>query len=413
MSVQQEQLAKLGPWTKGMNNLLPAESLPADALRNVVNYDVDDDGRLQPRTGKTSIYSGNIQKGSLWTGAGMTLFVEDGDLKRLNTDYSADTLLASVGDTPITYLELNNEVYFSNAIQTGKIIDGKYQMWGVPVPIRNPACTAAASGGSLNAGVYQVAITQISDTNEESGALVPETVTIVENGKIDLTNFPNADLWCNVYCSSANGEELYLVDTLWPGVTQYSITDVSDTTRILDTVNAVRPMAADLLAYYNGRIYLAADNVVYYTDPLRYGLVRPATNFYLFPTTVTVMLDVVDGMYFCADQTYFLTGVDTQDFLQRPVLPYGGVTGTGEHVTNSDAVYWFSPRGFVLGGPSGQAQNLSEDMVAVSAFAQGASMLREYAGKRQLIMVLSNGVENYHVAEDYRTAETTRRGNFK
>lgn len=413
MAMARNKRAQIGPWKKGMDNIHKAESLPADALRLCVNYDIGDDGVLRVREGATEIYTGNIQKGSVWSTpeGDVTLFVEDGDLKRLNADYTATTVESGVGDTPIAYLELNGSVYYSNRITNGIVRDGVRYDWGVPVPLKNPECTGA-EGGSLDAGVYQVAITQISDTDEESGALLPTKVTVPQDGKIVLTGFQPTDYWARIYVSTADGEELYLHATIWPGVNSHFIASVDQTTRRLDTVNAEPPMVGDKLEYHNGRIYIADGNAVYFTDPLRYGLVRRATNFLLYSEKVAVLLAVKDGLYICSDRTYFLTGIDTQDQAQIAVLPYGAVDGTGAHIRNSDSVAWVSPRGFIVAGPQGQVKNLTENQIAMSNFAEGVMLFVEQDGERKLYALLRGGTENYHAAADYIALEVDRRGSF-
>jgi hypothetical protein len=395
-----------------MNNLLRADSLPDDVLRQSVNFDVDDAGKLVVREGRQRVYAGNILKGSLWHGQRITLFVEDGDLKRLNPDYSADVLRAGIGSSPICYHQLNDVVYYSNHETTGTVRNGKSGSWGVSVPAVQPDCTGAV-GGFLAAGVYRVAVTQLSDSDEESGAALPVEVTVPEGGgKIDCVNFPLSGQWLQLYVSPANEENLYFVALLHPATRQYTVDDVSDATTLLELVEAEPPLPCHLITSFNGRIYLAVDNVVYFTDPLSYGLIRRAFNYYLFPSRVTVMEAVSDTIYFCSDKTYALMGIDTQDFLQRDVLPYGGVFGTGRHLANSDAAAWFSPRGFVIGGVQMQVKNQSEGMIAVSAFDEGRILIREQGAINQLIAVLRGGVPNKLVAPDYREREIARRGSY-
>jgi hypothetical protein len=260
--------------------------------------------------------------------------------------------------------------------------------------------------------VYRVAVTQLSQSDEESGADLPVEVTVPEGGKIDCVNFPLDGKWLQLYVSPANEENLYFVALLHPATRQYTVDDVSGATTMLDTVEAEPPPPCHLITSFAGRVYVAVDNVVYFTDPFSYGLIRPASNFYLFPRRVTVMEAVSDTIYFCSDKTYALMGIDTQDFLQREVLPYGGVFGTGRHLANADAVAWFSPRGFVVGGVQMQTKNQTEGMIAVSSFDEGRTLIREQDGLKQMIAVLRGGVPNKGVAPDYREREIARRGSY-
>lgn len=123
------------------------------------------------------------------------------------------------------------------------------------------------------------------------------------------------------------------------------------------------------------------------------------------------MKSVADGIYICSDQTYWLSEIDTNEFQQRVVLPYGAVKGTGINIPKSDNVAWFSRFGMVIAGLEAQISNIQEDKSAVSEFENGAMIFREQKGLRQIIATLGTGVQSVHLASDYVTLETARRGN--
>jgi hypothetical protein len=143
---------------------------------------------------------------------------------------------------------------------------------------------------------------------------------------------------------------------------------------------------------------------------LRYGLVKPHRNFMMFPGEVTVIKAVADGIYVCADKTYWVTDIDTTNLQQREVLPYGAVKGTGIDIPKSDNVAWFSQHGMVIGGLEAQLSNVQEEKSAVSKFTNGAMMFRESRGLRQLVATLGGGEQSAYLAPDYAALEIARRG---
>ena len=412
--------AKYDGWPDGENNILDAVELPQTSLRRAVNYDIMDGGDLHRRRGRTLAYTGTIVPHTLYSNGSRVLFVEGGSMWELRKDlagvWNRQLFRTGVTNRAVTYLDVNGEIYWSNGLFTGVIDgDGRDLPWGIRGPHEQPNVSAAASGGNLEAGTYQVAITFLDDDGQESGTPSAKIVEITTSGgSIQVQDIPTPvdGSTIQVYCSSANGEGLYRVGQLIPGTPDYRITAVSNQQTIkLQTQFGIVPPAGSVLEYFNGRIYIAEGSVVWFTDALRYGLVKPHRNFLQFPEPVTVMKAVADGIYICADQTYWISGVDTSEFQQIPVLPYGAVSGTGINLPESDNVAWFSEHGVIIGGLEAQVTNVQEDKSAVGKFENGAMVFRKQRGLRQIVATLGTGVQSAFLAPDYVALETARRGN--
>jgi hypothetical protein len=410
---------RLGGWTDGENNMLRSTEIPDNALRRCVNYDVTDGGSLIRRAGYQKIVSGSIEPGSLFAKGNMVLFVESGTLYQLQPEtWNKRVIRANIGTGRIAYLALNGLVYWTNGITSGVADElGHDAPWGVKRPDHQPEVTGSSTGGSLQPGEYQVAVTHCAPSGEESGTEIAELVTVAGDGSgsIVLTGFaPASDgaPTANIYASSADGEQLYKVGETLTGSLQYQITAVDNQQgRQLDTQFADTPPVGTALAYHNGRIYIADGSTVWCTLPLRYGLVDQAVGMLMFPADVTVMAAVADGLYICADKTYWLTDIDTDQFQQRAVLPYGAVTGTVIDIPLSDNVAWFSVQGIIVAGLSGQVASVQEDKSAVGDFQSGAMLFRNKSGLRQIIASLADGEESPLLATDYQQLETARKGN--
>ena len=409
---------KLGPWTKGMNTLKRAETLEDEEARNIVNFDIDDAGKARVRQGRTKVYAGNIVKDTFWSEGDISLFVEDGDLKILNTDFTATLLRSGVGYSPMRYVVVNNVVYYTNGVVTGIVRDGLNEPWGVIAPSQQPALSAANSSGSLSAGVYQVAVTFISPTGEESGTGLSAEVEVEAGGSIELSAIPQppAGHTMRIYVSAANGEKLHSLVQLIPGQVFYRITSVANqTSRVLETQFGMAPPPGTQLEYHDGMIFIVDGNVVWHTEPLRYGLVKRMKAFFLFGGPVTMIKSVQDGLFIAADKTYFLVGIGTDELELRDVLPYGAIDCQPIEIERTTEgvirIAWWSERGVCIGERGGVVTNLMEDKVAVSKFKRGALLFREYDGIRQIIACLQDGTESTYAVSDYVTDETARRGN--
>lgn len=411
--------AKYDGWPDGENNIRDATELQITQLRRCVNFDVLDNGDIHRRRGRTQVYAGTPVPRTLYSNGNRVLFVESGHLWELVQDIDGtwDRMLVrlNVGNHPMTYLDVNGDIYWSNRVQTGIVdYDGRDLPWGLRAPVEQPTVTPASAGGQLIAGRYQVAITFLDAYGQESGTEIAAVVDVAsDGGSILITDLPTPvdGTMIQVYCSTPNGEGLYRVGRAVPGAPQYRITEVSNNFGMrLTTQFGDKPPAGDVLEYHNGRIYIADGNVVWFTDPLRYGLVRFATNFMMYPERVTVMKAVADGMFICADKTYWVSGIDTQDYQQVEVLPFGAVFGTGISLPESDNVAWFSPEGLIVAGLQAQVTAVQDDRSAVSTFQNGAMLFRKSKGMRQFLATLGTGVQSDFLAPDYVALETSRRG---
>ena len=412
---------KLGGWVQGMNTLLDKQELPSDTLRNAVNIDITNQGMLKRRRGSLRLLAANIARGSLWSNDQRTLFVESGSLKELYKSpsgvYSSILVVPDIGHGPVAYVEAGAQIYWTNGVFTGRIdAEGRDWPWGVTPPPRQPTL-AIGGGGQLEPGTYQLAITFVAEDGEESGTgLAAQAVVPSAGGRIDLSNFPQpaeSRSKIRVYCSYVNGEGLYWVGDMPSGSTQYAITRTSNfATVLLQTQFGIAPPAGTVLEAHNGRIYIGRDNVVWLTEPLRYGLVKPMMGFVQFPAPVTVIKSVDDGVFICSDRTYWLTDVDTDQMRLKDVLPYGAVFGTGMDIPKYDAVAWFGETGLVIGGLKGEVYNTLEDRVAVSRYGNGAMFWREDRGVRSIVATLRDGTITPYMTSDYVALETARGGNF-
>lgn len=411
----------------GINNLDPVERLKPDALRDALNVDIDKDGRISRREGFAQVYSGGDIH-SLWGNGSILLCVEGSSIKRLrvNADGTLSASTLGGGFVPgraVAYDSLAGEVFLSNGVITGKIRDGVLIPWGVQTPQRQPALTVDTVGG-LAAGAYLVAVTFVSNTGEESGSPSPQKIDIPAGGGIRLSLLPTpteANITrLRLYVSPPNDEVLFLASEVAAGTSSALIyrwdTGMPAQTLLLDKM----PPSVSI-AHLGGRIYGILGNMLYWSEPLRYGLYRPARNWMPFPGGDLRAIGGVEGagLYVVGDKTWFLSGTDPAAFTQAEVLGYGGPRQqmlrvpreafTSMAISAADVPVWLSDRGFHAGLPEGVV-NLTERQAVVDSYQRIASLYRERHGRRQVMATGANPTGSKLAFGDSVVVEVRRNG---
>ena len=203
--------APIGPFV-GINNRLPDHQLgvvergrkAGDYLRNAVNVDLTATGTLLRRKGSTLVVPGSDCH-SLWSDSEKAFYVDGSTLYQ----YPRTALRSGlVPGRRVSWCKTpTGDVVWTNGNVLERIRAGVSASLGLPVPNPVPSVTASA-GGSLKAGVYQVAITAANADGEESGATWPVQVNVPEGGRIEVSGLPGTLV--NIYVSPLNGDTLYL-----------------------------------------------------------------------------------------------------------------------------------------------------------------------------------------------------------
>jgi len=144
------------------------------------------------------------------------------------------------------------------------------------------------------------------------------------------------------------------------------------------------------LAFAFSRAFVAQNDILWWSEPFRYGLFNQAINFVRFPTKILMIKPVVSGMFVSDEKkTYFLQGTNPHTFIQQIVAQYPAyewseaidyVEGLEIGLNNSGlCVLWSSPEGAILGTAQGQLININKSKIIYPEDGQyGASLLRGY-----------------------------------
>ena len=130
------------------------------------------------------------------------------------------------------------------------------------------------------------------------------------------------------------------------------------------------------LDLYNGRIYLAKDNALFFSEPLAYQAFDPARNWIPFDGDICMVRHVVDGLYVGTSKgVFFLMGSTVQEMRQTMVSKSPPIEGTCSYVdgrnimdgrSSTAVVMWTAHDGIYVGYSSGQAVELGAQAINVT-----------------------------------------------
>ncbi len=287
---------------KGINNVANALDLTTEELTEANNIDLTSEGKATRRDGYTKKFTPSGTLHSLWSNDRIALFVDGTTLKRLLTDYTSTTIRSSVSTLPMSYVDVNEQVYYANASVIGYVD---------------------------HLGVGQVF----------------------------------AD----------------------PGIKYKQA-----------------PQPGQHIEYYNGRIYIARNETLWYTDAFAFGRVDLRTNAIPFKDEITMLRAVDDGLYVSIgdindrSSVIFLKGSTPEEFVTKEIADYGAIEGTdvqakGQFVgkgIEGKVVIWSSRKGICLGANGGNFQNLTVNRYKITRNRYGAGLFRLQNGLPQYIASL-------------------------
>lgn len=377
-------------WPAGVDNVQPDIDVTSGALRSALNVDIFDGGKLKLRNGfmrRAAVLGAD----SIWSHSDLAVgyYTAGGSVFQIDQNFTSVAVVTGLSPAlPVAFCNVNGEVFWSNAAATGRILNGVNRPWGVSAPANVPTLTQTT--GSMEPGVYQVSVTYRTASGEEGPATTPATITLTAVGGISVSNISvpvdTGVTLKNVYVSAQNGDVMYRADALPSAQTSVVMSAPPQQAVVMRSQNFSVMPPGGILAHRNGVVYSANGPYIFHSEPLRFGMCNRAKSFFAFPSDVTVMLAVPEGLYVVADKTYFLENPATDDVVQRVLLPFGAAANTGVYLPGGTEVAWFSHRGQVVAS-AGEAKVVTEAHYTPAIMLQGASVVREQQGIRQIITV--------------------------
>ena len=387
----------LGKFPLGKNNVAKETSLPKGSLRDAINVELDDAGNGRLREGYELLYAGDTR--SLFK----RYFGEVALLKYLNENNTATDITAINPQNRIDYTELNDLIYFTDGDKCGVLNGLTYSPLSIEGPLGISGSISAV--GSLVPGRYQVTCAFIDNvTGELSGAPIGTQFELTATGSIVL-NIPQSseDYSIAIYMTNGRDGRFYNQITLPKGITSYTLSGINQGSNECMVQHLVPMPGGQIIFYYKGKIYVAKDNNLLYSEPQHYGLTRMGRNHFPFPARITIAIPVDTGIFVVADKTYFIAfNKDEEAKLTEPSQDKA-VEGTGLLLMGSDlkldemgdtrVAYWLGEKGAMIGLPDGSVQNLTKKRLAIANNSSkvGSSLFKEYNGIKQVISTMPQG----------------------
>lgn len=416
------QTVTLETW-QGLDNKRPETRIPEGFLAEATNVDIDSSGMLRLRKGYTRVINGTTAH-SLWSDGYREAFYVDGDvLYRINPDNPTQATALSSGfeGGNVSYYTLGSRTYVSGENLNVVVEGNSVRPWGITTPSLAPLHTIVT--GQLGAGIYRVAYRYVGSDGRVSATSLFNTITITNDGSgIHLFGLPSSPdpsvSEIEVFVSSGNGESLYSA-----GYTTSSTFDILSTfgqVVPLDYRDFDVPPSCELIQLYNGRLYFAVGNYLMYTEPHSYEMVHMGENWIEFPSEITNVMPVDDGIFVTADKLYFLEGNDPSLLRMREREIYRAAKNTAVKIIGGDVIIeniptgmkWLftSDKGIVMVGTGGLVFNLTEKSVMIDRAESGAAIFKSDEGMNQYLSILKNPTNERLHFGDKVTATVIRNG---
>ena len=150
-----------------------------------------------------------------------------------------------------------------------------------------------------------------------------------------------------------------------------------------------------MVRYWRGRLLVARGTTLYFSQPLRYGLGDPRTDFVQEAHKITLLEPVENGVFVGTKAgVFFYAGTSPKDWARTKTGALAPIAGTGTKVPSSvfggrlaemlqgDVALWLSTNGYVIGTNDGQIVQPQSSRIRLNANA-GSTVLHD----RQLITI--------------------------
>lgn len=352
----------LGPWKIGIDHLSPKASSPDGAARDALNVVFDRDGGAARRPGYTLKESTTLAH-SLWTSPstgksfcaiGATLYAVSYAGAWVKT--SLATLPSSA---PLSFDDLDDDVVCGNQDGLLRIHpDLTVTTLGLARP-DTPTVSAVTHGG-LYPGRYAIAVALLRGFEE--GPLSPAAFVDVASGGGLLVTTPANSSSVRIYRTQTNGDRLFSCGVA-PAASQYLI-GAGEVGRVAENQHLDRLPGGGIVRHWRGLVLVARGRIIFWSEPMAYGVTDPRHNFIQFADRVTLMQPVDGGVYVgTREGVIFLSGSTPKDWSIKKTDGLPAVEGTG--ITSLASLFgveagdgkvalWLAGNGFVIGTPEGR-----------------------------------------------------------
>ncbi len=379
---------------KGLNNVGDPLSLGLGWLSKADNVDITESGKIVRRDGYEQVVAGAMT-GAYATRDYRRMYVVDGgDLKSVNADLSLNTLRSGLSDAPMSWTEVNDQVFYSNGVDKGIIeSDGTLLDWSWEVP---GMPSVIAGSGVLPAGSYQVACTFLLPDGRETGSGAAALVVVPENSSLIIDNIPQvAGCMTAIYIAPANSTVFqHALDTVATAVNWNTSSDELGM-ELLNPQLAPPPLEATITAHWKGRLYLmqylpSEDvTVIWMSEPLGYHLFDLKRGFISVPGKGVLLADAKDALIIGTESK--IHSFDGEKLVD--LAGYGAVAGQNVSYEDDGSIYFWSTRGVCSALPF---SNLTLNKISVDSGVSAAAAIIQVNGAKKYVVAVKSGGEIFN-----------------
>lgn len=192
--------------------------------------------------------------------------------------------------------------------------------------------------------------------------------TVTADARLNACQVNNQIFWCNGYEKGFIYNKVNYPwvkgDYVWP-TTHRTFFD---------------PPTGTLVEHYNGRLYVAQGNTLWFSEPLGFGVFDLTRGVIPYASNIRMIRAVDDGLFISTEnRVVFLSGSGPNDFSQIQVAAYPAIEGTdakfhGDYMmyqpdaititkSGKKAILWTSEEGICFGGSGGKFDNVTEEKI--------------------------------------------------
>ena len=186
---------------------------------------------------------------------------------------------------------------------------------------------------------------------------------------------------------------------VWPGPQMEHEVHDDEGLELSDNLYETMPIG-QLVTSYNGRIWVAKQNTLWFSEGMSTHISRLATNYFMLSSFIHMIQPSGDGIYVGTDKGItYLDGADPFTASMGSGYPHGVVPHAYTRVAgekfeaqeDSVPVWWTTDGVLSVGLPGGEVRQLTRDRLAVPEYGFGAVSIREREGVSHIVSSLQKG----------------------
>jgi len=391
---------------RGLQNARGLDQVEFGAFFETENTDITRSNKPVRRPGRTRIFSGEVL--DIWGDGTVSLFLTaSGELRQLFSDATSAVLRSGVtGAGRLAAVRVANTVYWAYGTHRGVLEEGRDRPFGLDQVFPAGVVELPASQ-RLAAGTYRYAWAVVTGNGEEGPIGIRGAFELTDRGGVELVPPIPVDpraTRVRAFLTEVDGTNLFRLGE----VDAPTNTTEQGQRRIeaMPLLQAVRPQREDLerlppfadAHIYNGRLVVAYQNFVLFSERFDYEYFNPAEMFIPFSSRVNIVAPVKGGVFVGTDTDhFFLRGDDLVGAALDHKADYGAVPRTVDYLEQKEhgfevagrVAVWTGHRGPVFGLPGGQMEDTGDGVISFpSNVVHGAGAVRKHNGDVHYVSVI-------------------------